>query len=189
MKALIILMAFICSSCAIKGNFGGLYSNYNKMQSRNPKLYVTTEVGSSVCDIERANEPRVFLVTGSDLKKCIKSETPTVVYLWSPRCKSTICYPLEILQQKCDALGVALFVVAEYYDNEHMNYNFRIKNPVYGVNTIYYNSNLTSNYLRDFISDLSAQRENENKYLYYNSGKFIGSYKSLDDIKPAIVQQ
>ncbi len=159
------------------------------MQSRKPELYVTTKVGSSICELEKANEPRVYLVTGSDLKKCIDTDTPTVVYIWGPRCKSSICYPLEILQQKCDSLGVALFVVAEYYDNEQMNYNFRMKNPIYGVNTSYYNSNLTSKYLGDFIFDLSSRRGIENKYLLFSSGKFSGSYISIDDIKPQLIHQ
>lgn len=71
MKIFLILLILLLNSCAIKGNFAGLYSYYHKMQALKPDLYVAYHPNTSVCDVLPSPEPQVYLTRGLDLKKCV----------------------------------------------------------------------------------------------------------------------
>lgn len=182
MKIYIVLLILLFNSCAIKGNFAGLYSYYHKMQAQKPNFYVAYNSGTSVCDLPRPHQPQVYLTRGLDLKKCLNTSSKTVVYIWGPKCKSKICIPLELLQQKCRAQNIDLYVVAEYYDNEQMDYNYPLTHPILGIDTEYYQSDRTAKYLSAFVYDLTGAPPTENKYLYFENGQFKGSYGFIDDI-------
>lgn len=182
MKIFFFLMILLFTSCSIKGNFAGLYSYYNKMHEQNPKLYASATAVNSICEIKKNAIPTIYVVNGKEIKECITTKKKSVVYIWGPKCKSKICIPLELIQQKCTLKKIDMYVVAEYYDNNLMDFNYNINNPIFGIDTKYYKSDLTSNYLSKFIFDLTSTKVTENKYLYFEDGKFIDSYNFIDDI-------
>ncbi|MBS7787992.1 hypothetical protein KIH23_11855 [Flavobacterium sp. CYK-55] len=183
MKFCLLLLALTLNSCAIKGNFAGLYSYYHKMQVQKPDLYVAYSPNTSVCDLTPTNQAKVYLTRGLDLKKCLNSAQKAVVYIWGAKCKSKMCIPLELLQQKCRAQNIDLYVVAEYYDNQEMDYNYPLTHPVFGIDTEYYQSDRTAKYLSGFIFDLTGSVTPQMRYLYFKNGEFVGAYAFIDDIK------
>ncbi|MFN8274764.1 MAG: hypothetical protein U0X58_07785 [Flavobacteriaceae bacterium] len=183
MKLYYLLLILLLNSCAIKGNLAGLYSYYHKMQQQKPSLYVAPGQIASVCDIQKTTEPKIYVVNGLEVKKCLSLYPKALVYIWSPRCKSKICLPPELLQSKCTAKKLELFMVAEYYDNAQMDVDYRINRPILGIDTQYYHSDLTSHYLSKFIDDLGAKSSNNNRCLYFENGHFVQDYNFVDDIE------
>jgi len=152
------------------------------MYTENPSLYVADDKINFICEIKKTDTPKVYVVNGNDIKKCISTKKKSIVYIWGPKCKSKICFPLELLQQKCNTKKIDLYIIAEYYDNELMNFNYNINNPIFGIDTKFYKSDLTSTYLTKFIYELTSTNVKENRYLYFENGKFINSFNFIDEI-------
>jgi hypothetical protein len=176
----IVLM--FCTTCSIKGSFQGLYSYYSKTKSQDPQLLVVPDALISVCEINKPDTPRIIVINGSMLKECIMANNKAVVYLWAPKCKGKFCYSLNFLQQKCDTKGVTLYVVAEYYDTQLMQINYKINKPISGIDVEYYNSDRTSKYLSKFIYDLTLRSNISGRLIYFEDGVFKRSFESIEEI-------
>jgi hypothetical protein len=72
--------------------------------------------------------------------------------------------------------------VAEYYEPKLMAENYNLNNPLFGIDTEYYNSSLTKQYLSHFLYDLTGIKTIEKKYLFFQNGIFQGEYTSIDEI-------
>lgn len=109
----------------------------------------------------------------------------TIVYIWGPNCHSDVCVPLQIIQKKCLEKGYNLFVVAEYYDLEKMQYHYDLNNNIYGVDVEYYKTSLTDKYISKFLKDLdvSIEKNDYNRFLDFESDKFIKTFENIDQLK------
>lgn len=181
MKSLSLVAILFLNACAIKGNFAGLYSYHQKMISQNPTLYETLDATESACNLVKAQTPKVYILNGKQLKDCLQVVTLSVVYIWSPKCKSEKCIPLELIQQQCTRQKIDLYIVAEYYDNEMMSIDYKLNRPIFGINTKYYSTDLTSKYLSRFTYDLTESSEIGHKFLFFDKGIFKGSYTDLKE--------
>jgi hypothetical protein len=177
-----IIVLMFCTACSIKGSFQGLYSYYSKTKAQDPQLLIVPDTSTSLCDLNKPDTPRITVINGSMLKECIKTNNKVVVYLWAPRCKSKLCYSLNFLQQKCDMKGVVLYIVAEYYDTQLMQINYKINKPISGIDVKYYNSNKTSKYLPKFIYDLTSRSDMDGRLMYFEDGVFKKSLKTIEEI-------
>lgn len=176
MKFILFFLLLSISSCHISGNFKGLYSYYNDAFHKNPNIFVHHK--NTACP--SLNDDKVHIINGVLLKNCLKQKPKTLVYIWAPRCQSKICLPLETIQEYCDANNLELFVTAEYYDLELMEKNYRIKNPIFGIDTDFYHTNLTSKYLGEFLKDLNVLSIKQgNRYYYFEYGEYIDSQQSI----------
>ncbi|GGW75501.1 hypothetical protein DFQ11_1254 [Winogradskyella epiphytica] len=178
---ILLNMLFLNTSCGIKGGFQGLYSYYNKSKKINPNLFIIPDPLKTICELTKSDTAKVYLINGKDLKKCLDKKQDVIVYIWGPKCKSKICYPLDILQEMCNENNIELYIVAEYYDVKLMEINYNIENPIFGINTKYYDSNLTSKYLTEFIKDLTLQDNIENRFFHFKQGNFINSFESIEN--------
>lgn len=172
---------FLLSSCRINGSFQGLYSYYNKSKKTTPDLFLTPTSTNSICTLVNSDNAKVYVINGTQLKNCLEKEKDAIVYIWGPKCKSKICYPLETLQRECDENNIELYIVAEYYDSNLMSFIYNIQNPIFGIDTEYYNSDLTSKYVAEFIHDITSQNNIENKFYYFKDGTFQYSFNSIED--------
>jgi hypothetical protein len=177
-----ILVLLTLNSCTIKGSFRGLYSFYAQTKASRPELLSRPAPDSSICEIKNTDTPKVYVINGSVLKECLKSRDKAIVYIWSSRCQSELCYSLNLVQQKCDAKGLELFIVAEYYDDELMNFKYRIEHPILGIDTEYYKTNFTSRYLSRFLRDLAGITKFENRFFYFENGIMKRSFSEIDKI-------
>lgn len=178
---LFILIIWFCS-CSINGSFQGLYSYYDKTKSYNPDLLVKPSAVNPLCQLKQGSPPRILVVDGVSLKTCINTAEKAVVYIWSPKCKSKNCYPLDLLQQKTNTRNINLFIVAEYYDGELMSLNYKINRPIYGIDIDYYNSNLTSKYLPLFLKDLAASNVPKTRFLYFENGELKRTFDEIGEL-------
>jgi len=177
---LLLIIILFNFSCSINGTFHGLYSYYNKTTSEAPSLIVKPKVTELVCEIKKSKTPKVFLIQGSSLKKCINNYESAIIYMWKPKCKGEYCYELGLLQDICTAKRIELFVVSQYFDTKSMLIKYNIDRPVFGVDTEHYKTNLTEKYLSRFIYDLTSKNYKGNNFLYFKKGSLI---KSFDDIE------
>ena len=171
-----------CTACSIKGSFQGLYSYYSRTKSEDPQLLIVPDASTTLCEINKPDTPGIVVINGNMLKECIKTNSKAVVYLWAPKCKGKFCYSLDLLQQKCDTKRVTLYIVAEYYDTQLMQINYKINKPISGIDVEYYNSNKTSKYLSKFIYDLTSRSDLPGRLIYFEDGVFKESFESIEEI-------
>ncbi|MCF8458826.1 MAG: hypothetical protein K9H62_23055 [Bacteroidales bacterium] len=179
-KVLLVFILVLISSCKIDGTFQGLYSYYNKTKNETPNLLIRLDDSVSICDIAYSDSLKIVITNGIELKNCVKLYENSIVYFWSPRCKSKLCYSLELLQNICNEKSIELFIVAEYYDGQFMKKYYNIKKPIFGIDTKYYKSNKTSKYISLFIYDLASKRDISQNFIFLEKGIFV---KSFSDIK------
>lgn len=126
--------------------------------------------------------PRVYVIHAGTLKDCLKSGSKAIVYIWSSRCRSELYYSLNLVQERCNAKGIKLFIVAEYYDDELMNFNYNIERPILGVDTEYYRTDFTSRYMSRFLNELASVSKFENRFFYFENGIVKRSFSLIEEI-------
>lgn len=137
---------------------------------------------SSPCELIKTDVPRVYMINGKSLKECIAANDSAIVYIWDINCRSTLCYSPDIVSTACHDKDVDLYIVAEYYDSEPMSINYNTEKPMFGIDTDYYKSNLTSKYLSKFIYDITGQKDSINGFFAFKNGKIIRQFNSIDEI-------
>ncbi|MDR2011083.1 MAG: hypothetical protein LBQ22_11460 [Bacteroidales bacterium] len=185
MSKVLIFLCFIliiCQSCTINGSLQGLYSYYNKTDKENENLFQKIDSHEVLCEIKNDQTPKILITNGDILKKCLQEKENSIIYIWSPKCKSGMCYPLDIIQRECNNNGIELFVIAEYYDSEFMNKSYDINCPIIGIDVKYYKSNITSKYLSLFIRDLTQQNDIHDQFIFFEEGIYIRSFNNIDTL-------
>ena len=182
LSRLCLISIIVMNSCAIHGNFEGLYSYYDRVKSKNPSLLIKPNINSSICKLKNVDTPHIYVINGASFKECADKYDSAVVYIWSPKCKSKFCYPLTLLQKECNNKKVELFIVAEYYDNEFMELDYHLNRPIFGIDTEYYNTNLTSKYRSKFLYDITSKNDIAGRFIYFKKGSFIKSFNSIEEI-------
>ena len=179
---LVIIFLQTFSSCRIDGTLQGLTSYYNKTIKKSNSLLVYISDSEQICNTHYSDSVRVIVLNDNVLKECIKNYEHTIVYIWSPKCKSKLCYPISLVQDSCYSKGLELFVIAEYYDFELMSYDFNLYRPIYGIDTKYYNTNLVSKYLKKFKKGLTSTDSVTQRILYFKKGVFVNSFNNIQDM-------
>ncbi len=182
---LLFLSIILCSSCglfSINGGFRGLNSYYGRTMDENPELLFRPDNSIDICSQKTNDTPKVYMINAAQLASCFPKEGNALVYLWRPNCSGKMCYSLNLLQEKCDKENIELFIVAEYYDTEKMEINYKIERPIFGIDTEYYRTNLTSKYLSKFRFELTNKNDNNGPFLYFYNGRFIKSFKDIEEI-------
>ena len=156
---------------------------------KSPEIMQKSNNVDSICNSNSLRlNPKILVVNGTSLKQCLAKKKKALIYYWAPRCRSQMCFPPEIVQSTCDSKKIELYIVAEYYDSENMKINYNIKRPIYGIDTEYYKTSLTTKYTRKFLFDIDSSLDFSkiklgDRYLYFENGKFIKSYESVYDVE------
>ncbi|HNY45193.1 MAG: hypothetical protein QM212_02740 [Bacteroidota bacterium] len=186
-----LFLIFISSltSCSINGSFQGLFSYYKKTKKEGKINFLKFDTNNDYLN-SYSDSTTIVLSNGKEIKKYLKNFEKSIIYIWSPKCKSRFCYSLNLLQEICSQKGIELFVVAEYYDSKYMSKNYKISHLIIGIDTQYYKTNLTSKYLSKFIKDLIDEVDDTTfkeiynaKFFSFRNGKFEKSFDSIEDIK------
>lgn len=178
------ISVFLMLSCSINGSFQGLYSYHKKTKKSSPYLLVKTNSWDSICSLSKNDVGKIYVINGADLRECLENKKEdAILYIWGPKCKSPVCYPLNVLQQICDENKLELYIIAEYYDAELMQMDYIIERPIFGIDTEFYKTNLTSKYLSRFLGDLIPNKDIQelNRFYYFKKGKYINSFESIEN--------
>jgi hypothetical protein len=176
---LVLSIILLFLSCKI--NVNGVKSNYTKSKSEKETFFLLEQEYGSICEISDTNkEKHVYIANGKNLNECLKKKENVIVYIWEPHCKSKVCYPLNYIELKCDENKAELYVIAEYYNTKLMLAENDLKSLIIGVDTKYYGTNITSKYLSKFIYDLTGENKTNGRYLKFQKGKFVNSFKDLN---------
>ncbi len=188
----LVLVIYFCiaNSCGlikVNGTLQGLTSYYVQSKKICPELFdwsIETNMGQNLLiDTFRVN--KLMIGNGNDVKQHITKYQHAIVYIWSPKCKSKYCESLDLLQQKCSKASVELVVVAEYYDCSRMLHSNKLKRPIVGIDTKYYQSNFTRTYIKRFLKDLTVDKHTAQKagrFFYFNQGQLVSRVKSIDSL-------
>lgn len=186
---IIIFYLGLLTSCSINGSLQGLFSYYKKTEKEGKIIFLKFNADIDYLKTYR-DSTTIILANGKEIKNYIKKFEQSLIYIWSPKCKSKFCYSLDLLQEICLQKEIELFIVAEYYDSKYMSKNYKILHPIIGIDTRYYKTNLTSKYLSNFIKDLIDEVDNitfkeiyNAQFFSFRNGKFENSFESIEDIK------
>ncbi|MBV6443444.1 MAG: hypothetical protein EPGJADBJ_05192 [Saprospiraceae bacterium] len=170
------------STCSINGSFQGLYSYYDKTVKISPTLIKKPQ--GSVCALLQSDSAIIYSINGKELKPCIEQFEKSIVYIWRPKCHSSICISPINMQEYCNKNRIELFIIAEYYDYSNMILNPPIKRPIFGIDCDYYSTNLTKKYISKFLIDLTGEEitEESNYFYLFGNGCLIDKSKSLEDL-------
>jgi hypothetical protein len=132
------------------------------------------------------NNDKIYIVNGTQLKECLNKNEKSIVYVWDLKCKSDVCFPLEIIQAFCSKNNLSLFIVSEYYDAEIMSIKYNLERNILAVDTEHYKTNLVSSYVNRFMKDIDEglERKIGHRYLYFEGDKFVRDYRSIYDYNP-----
>lgn len=181
-KTIPFLTLIILSSCSINGNLQGLYSYYNRTTKESPNLIIDSDSAIKYCELKNDGIAKIYPINGLQLNECLKRQDKSIVFVWSPNCKGKFCYSLNAVQETCDENNMELFIVAEYYDDAKMQIDYVIKRPIFGIDTKYYKTNLTSKYMSKFLLDVTAKETTNGRFLKFKGDKFQQSFSYLDSI-------
>ena len=78
--------------------------------------------------------------------------------------------------------NISLFIVAEYYDVDLMQIDYKISRRIFGIDVEYYQSNKTSRYLSKFIYELTAKKEIVGRLIYFEDGLFKKSFEQIKEL-------
>lgn len=180
-KIALSLTSLLIFSCAMKGDFKGVFSYYDKTKSEKPKLIVEYP-DKPPCEIKKSGIPEVILTDGERLRDCLFQYENAIIYVWSPKCHGSACAPIELVQDHCRQRNEELFVVAAYYDTEHMDRNYTIDHPIFGIDPRHYRTNFTDKYCEKFLFDLTGTGEVKGNFLRFKKGRFVRSSVYLKEI-------
>ena len=184
---LFVIFLMFCS-CTFKGTFQGLFSYYNVTKKESEIQFIhLNEIDE--CHHFDFDSAKVLVANGIELKNYLEKYENSLIYIWSPKCKSQYCFSLNILQEICSQKDIKLLVVAEYYDSNYMSKYYDLEHSIIGIDVKYYNTNLTSGYLSKFIVDLTngmyscgSNNENNCSFLSFHNGKFENAFEAIDQI-------
>lgn len=183
LKLPLFFIPFLLVGCSIQGSFGGLVGYYHKTQKANSNLLSRLDTCERICELVFKNPLKVYVITGTDLRKCLAGLENAVVYIWNPNCTAKVCYSIELIQQKCKRANIDVFFISNYYDVQKMNLAYALERPIFGIDTQYYRSNLTKKYLSKFLSDLSGQKDVvSSKYYHFKYGNLVGAGMDVSDL-------
>lgn len=174
-----------CGLITINGSFQGLYSYYKSTKSKCPNLFVKYNDSIINYNLRNKDNLRIILITGIELNKCLSKHNNSVVYIWSPNCRSKFCPSLDILQKKCNDTQLELFIVSETFDVNMIQQKHKTIKMLFGINTEYYKTNLTSRYKPKFLKELEKANKKDNTFnrlFYFKNGEFIKSVFTIEDI-------
>lgn len=179
------LLFSMLTSCATSwdGKFYGLYGYYKSAKSKNPSLYQPVDENAKVTDFNNdLYKNKIIVTNGKILKTNLNKGGYSVVYIWSPKCHSYSCIPLDLIQSKCLLKKFDLFVVSEYYSNKEMSEKYNLVNNIIGIDTKHYKSSLTQKYLSRFLMDLTGEKEINPRYLFFKNGNYQAAYNTVEEI-------
>lgn len=182
MKRTSFILFFIFTSCSIQGTLQGLVSYYKKTKKENPQLLYHLKGGEDICNYTSNAINKVVVTNGKTIRNCINNHSKSIIYFWSPKCKSRTCYPLEAVQAACTKAKIQLFIIAEYYDVQLMSKNYELEKPIVGIDTKYYKTNFTNKYVSKFFRDIGVNNSDIQRFSYFENGIFIRSYSLIDSI-------
>ena len=179
-----IALSLFFLGCSIHGSLQGLYSYYEKTAAISPDLI--QKATDPVCTLRQPEKPAVFVVNGKELRMCLEPFEDALVYIWTPKCHSDKCVPLDYLQAYTDKKDVELFIVAEYYDYKTMSTHYNIERPIFGIDCAYYGTQLVNKYVTGFMEDLmngkGSGKEDYERFYLFKAGKMVGKAGDLNEV-------
>lgn len=183
MKNLLLaaLVLSLFNSCVIV-NTPGFYSGYKKLPDNEKAQVLFADYQDPVCN--KANDKKIYAITGVQLLQCLQANDTSVVYIWSPNCHSDVCITLNAAQYFCNKNGYKLYVVMQYYDFQMLNKQRTDGQAVYTINHKFYGTDYCNKYVRlftkDIIGDTKQNKDDKyNRFLFFKKNKLIFTRNSL----------
>lgn len=176
----------------IDGTLQGLYSYYNQTLEEG-KVHLIHVDAAGYEQAAEKDSSVVYVMHGQALREVVAKQGRTLVYIWVPRCSGDRCYSLDRLQEYCTQNGMALFIVAFYYDTTLMAQSYQLENPIIGIDVKHYGTNLTGRYFAKFLSDLvdtptspdQAEQWESEGIVYFEQGQFVKFCRDIGELGPA----
>ncbi len=163
-----LLISLFAASCKVITETPGFYVGYERLSEKEIEQVVFVNPQETITD--RENDQKIYAINGKQLREFISKSDTSVVYIWAPKCHSSVCISLLSCQKYCSDNNYDLVVVAEYYDMEMMELQNHSKSPIFIANHQYYNKRycpkLTKLFLKELLGpDFGDQKKEMGRFL------------------------
>lgn len=177
---------FMSSSCLISIHGRGPGNDYKFITEAERKQIIFVEREEGICDLPH-DSSKIFAVTGTQLKECLKNNDTSVVYMWSPNCPGESCILISACQKYCDENNYKLYVVADYYDMKVMNAQNVAVEPILIPNHFYYEKDFFNRIKKLFRADLLGREPSKEetgwcRFMLFKGDQLIEYRSNLYDM-------
>lgn len=184
-KVIIVLLSFNLLSGCVIGNMTGLKSGYKKLSADEKLKIVNLEGDVSIEKLVISDT--IYNISSKEIENYLNTmQGELVIYLWSPNCSSSYCYPLEYIHEICLQRNQKLIIIIEYYDMSQIESQKldKLDFPLFSINSKFYGTDFCNRYVNLFFADLLNMKKVPEEILYksyflFTDGQFV---KSVSDI-------
>lgn len=176
----LLLLLLLTSACMIK--IRGIHNEYESAYENAPAIMECAEKKRPLCTAKYEKKCPIVTTSAQPLLACLQTKKQAIVYEWSYRCKSELCYLLPVIQAWCKERNVTLYVLAEYYNMHYMQQPYDLEHPILAIDHKYYETNRVQKHFKLFYQELIGRERDKKEWgrlLYFQHGEFQGFYQDL----------
>lgn len=173
-----VLSSCFFSSCGII-EINGYGSDIKKL-SKEERNYLQEFVA-----FNQTEPGYIYPINGEQLKTEIKKYPKALVYDFKSNCVSATCYPLSTFVRYAKEHNYKLFLILNSYASLNETIDQQIKQPIFVMDHLYYQTNVRSKYSNRFIADMlkgeemQISKESYPSIYLFEEGKLVGFAEDL----------
>ncbi|MCL6749328.1 hypothetical protein DEM91_12115 [Prevotella sp. TCVGH] len=170
-----LLVPFFLVSCQI----AGLTSGYSHLSKKEQAKIINYK--GKIDEIH--DYSKIYTVTVEQVKEYLSNHNNVIIYDYTPFCKSSFCFPPNILEDICKKNNTDLLVISNIYDDIFLGITNNF--PILMIKTSVYNTKSRAKYIDKFYHSLIGLNLKEIDYAsyhYFSNGNYIKSFKNPKDI-------
>jgi len=172
-KIICIIIVFVLSSCIslVKGN---RFKQLDNQSKQSIKVYSDT--------INLKNN-LIYEITGDQLKRELKKQNKSLVYIFANNCSSDNCLPLKTVEEYAEKNNLTLFLIMSSFYKMETSLSQNIESTLFAIKATHYGNINNNKYIQSFKEDIGYY-----DYVEKKNQKWLGNYifykkDSIIDIK------
>ncbi len=174
---LLTVWTFFISSCVIQIHGLSLRKDYNLLPDSYKEKFVDTCFPFDSLQYDE----KVYLITTDALLSHLATEDSSLVYLWTPFCKSDACTSPKMFEEYCQDHGYHPYILLDQYTEWQEYYNGRSR--LLMINPQQWDSSSCRKYLDHVYIDLTGndmKSSNYASYLLFHKGRLVKTMRYLE---------
>lgn len=174
---LLTVWTLLVSSCVIQIHGLSLTKDFNRLPDSCKEKFVVTR---SPLDSLQYDE-KVYLITTDALLSHLATEDSTLVYLWTPFCKSDACTSPKMFEEYCQDHGYRPYIMLDSYTEWQQYYDGRSRLLMF--NPQQWDSNSCHKYIDNIYIALTGDAMkgcDYASYLLFHQGQLVKTMRYLE---------
>lgn len=175
--SILTVSGLLFSSCLIQINGISLSKDYKHLPE-----YCKEQIVESNLPLDSLRyDGNVYLITTDVLLSQIEHEDSSLVYIWTPYCKSDACSSPQMFEEYCQAHGYRPYIILDQYTEWHQYYNGKSRLLMFDPKQ--WDTNSCHKYIDNIDIALTGSVPKANNYAsyhFYSKGQHVKSMRYLE---------